>query len=344
MIGAVVAVALAAQLARVAMDDRVHLVVIRDDAAAACPSNDELARRVRARIGSEPFRDPVVDGAGRELRVGISADGDALKAKIALFSKEGDRLGRRQLSGPADCRALADDLVLAVAIAIDPLLLVRRRPTAPVEEPVAPAVVVEEAPPEEAPPAPEEIDGGASRRPVAGVAAEIPGPASIQARAIVSVAAGVGVVLQPSVRAEASLDYGVLDIDLGARLDVPARYPISDEALIDMTLLAADLSPCLGWSFDITYVRGCGVLEAGALAAQGVNLEAARAVTSPWVALGTRAGVDVWLWPTLGVAVVGDLSAPLIRPRFVDDTSGEVYAQPAPIVGTLGVGLELQIR
>lgn len=350
-----VALGAGGQLAGLAEADRVHLVVLRDDAAATCPDEDELAARVRARLGSEPFLDDddtssvLEHRAGRELRVGVARDGSSLEARVVLFSPAGTRLGRRTLRGDLDCVRLADDLVLAMAIAIDPLLLVRRRPAPPPSETATP---MQEAPGE--PTASESLVEEGPVVPVAPIvrrrarsALELPAPVSIVGRGVLLATAGIGVIAAPTIRGEVSFDYGVLDIDVGARLDLPARYPIEETggaALLDLTLVTAQLAPCLGWTWDIMTARGCGVVEGGALVSQGVGFVRDRSVTTPWVALGARAALDFRIWPTFGLVLTGDLSAPLVRPRFVDEVSGAVYAQPGPVVGSLGLGLELQIR
>src|SRR5678815_2396057 len=46
------------------------------------------------------------------------------------------RIGMRVIRGDVDCRGLADDIVLAVAIAIDPMLLVRPKPLPPAPPPL----------------------------------------------------------------------------------------------------------------------------------------------------------------------------------------------------------------
>jgi hypothetical protein len=355
LIAVALALSASAWLAGVAEDERVHLVVLRDEEAASCPDEEELAARVRARIGSEPFR---LDREGRELRVGLARDGRGLRARVALFSKSGHRIGRRELTGAADCRALADDLVLAVAIAIDPLLLVRRRPEPP--EPTAPSPAPAPEVPRETPSIDEMAaseERGLDRDPLLTPERvrvrsrrmdrfEAPSPASIVGRGVVLLTAGVGVVVSPTVRAEASFDYGAFDLDLGVRLDVPTRYPIPEvggDALIDMTLLSSQVAPCLGTTWDIVTFRGCGLGEAGILVAQGVGLVRPRAAASPWVAVGGRGAIDIRVFPALGLVLTGDLVAPLVRPRFLDGVTGQVYAQPAPLVGSFGAGLEIEL-
>lgn len=329
------ALAIAMLLGALAEEDRVSFVIVRDVGAEMCPDNDTIAARVRERIGSEPFADegPL---APRQLRAGIALlDDETLEARIALFSSDGTRLGRRVLRGPANCRALADDLVLAIAIAIDPLLLVRRRPTKPAAE-------VRAATPASAP-APTDLPRAVGQTPRRD-SIDIPPPVSVTGRALVAVAAGVGVVATPSARVQVSLDYGALDVDGGFRFDLPSRYPVSGDALLDLTLIAFDAGPCVGWDIDITTLRACGTLQAGMLVAQGIGFLVPRSSTTPWLAVGTRAAFDMHLWPGLGLVVEGELQAPLVRARFVDDVARQTLSQSAIVVGSFGVGLELQLR
>ncbi len=357
----ILGVVLAVHVAGLADEDRVRLRIVRGDGAERCPADAALAARVRARIGSEPFRE--ADDA-REVRVGVARDGDGdeLVARIVLFSPSGTRLGLRVLHGDADCRSLADDLVLAVAIAIDPLLLVRRRPPAPPRRPptharaspadggadAADAARLTFAAPVDAPTATDAADASASASlpPAAADAGSgVPAPASVSGRALLLVASGVGVIATPSLRGQASFGYGVVDVDAGVRFDLPSRYPVGNGALLDVALLALDGSACLEWDPDaFVGLRGCGDIEAGALNARGIGLDNSRAVTAPWVAVGARGAVDMHIWPELGLVVQGDLLSPLIRPRLIDDVSHEVYAEPALVGWDLGIGAEVQIR
>lgn len=324
-------------LGALAEEDRVSFVIVRGAGADVCPDDETIAARVRERIGSEPFANesPL---APRQLRTGIAlVDDETLEARIALFGSDGTRLGRRVLRGPADCRALAEDLVLAVAIAIDPLLLVRRRPAkAAVVHSDAPTTsATDVAPPTET----ADVVQTPPRRKV-----DIPPPVAVTGRGLIAVAAGVGVVAVPSARVQVSLDYGALDLDGGFRFDLPSRYPVSGDALIDLTLIAFDAGPCVGWDIDITTLRGCGTLQAGMLVAQGIGFLVPRSSTTPWLAVGARGAFDMHLWPGLGLVVEGELQAPLVRARFVDDVARQTLSQSSIVVGSFGVGLEMQLR
>ena len=348
------AVVIAAGMAALADGDRVHLSIFRDQrGTAACPDDDMLTERVRARLGSEPFRD---DELGREVRVGIARKGGGLEARIAMFAPNGTRLGLRILSGPADCVALADDLVLAVAIAVDPLLLVRRPAVAvPLDGGGEGAAASSRgagratenddsvAVPETV--APESVERAVVRAPAA---FPVPAPASIGVRGAIRAAGGVGLVAHPSVGAEVSLDYGVLRLDAGARFDLPARYPIpgSATAVLDASLIAAALAPCLAWDVDAAVrVRGCAVGEVGMFQVQGIGVlfpGLTHTVTAPWLAGGVRGALDVQVLPPLGVVFEADLLTPALSVELVDDATRQPLADANHVAWALGVGLEIQ--
>ena len=103
---------IAAHLLALADEDRVRIVFFRDTGAEACPTNDEIEELVRTRVGSEPFRD---DDEGPVMRVGIRSVGPGLEGRIAVFARDGTKLGQRVIRGAADCHGLAGDLVLAIA-------------------------------------------------------------------------------------------------------------------------------------------------------------------------------------------------------------------------------------
>jgi hypothetical protein len=341
----VIAFVVAAHLAAFADDARVRIAILRDP-GVGCPGDDDILDKVRGRVGADPFRD---DGAGREVRVGLARDDRGVVAKIAMFSPNGLRLGMRVLRAK-ECDALVDDLVLAVAIAIDPLLLVRARPRALAgsgARPRAPGADDDDAVPvdDAAPPSEPASRAHDLATTIVAPSFSIPAPAAVTGRTILGVSAGVGVIATPSLRGEISLDYGVLDVDGGVRFDLPSRYPIGPGALIDVSLIAGEGAACLDWDVDaVVQLRGCGALEGGALVAAALGLDGARAVTAPWFAVGGRGALDVRFWPELGLILEGDLLAPLSRPRFVDDVTRQVYAEPSPVVWDIAVGAEIQLR
>lgn len=341
MIGAAAAL-LAGLLA--AATEPVRLEIERDEAGASCPDDDELARRVRARVGDDPFA-TLIDESPRLLRVRLEKKGAGLRAKVTLLDADGKLRGRRELLGARDCAALADQLVLALAIAIDPLLL-SRPPPVDDEAPAPPAP----AGASDARPGPlrgRDLDYGTADRvlqrpPLEGVV-----PRGTTARLLLSAAALVAPVPAPSLRAEVSLDFRAWHLDGGVRYDLPVRYPtLTGEGQMDLTLVAVDVGPCLpGRVAPRVTLRGCAVGQAGVLVAHGVDFDRNAGSTHAWFALGPRA-TAVWrAWPRVGLMLAGDVMIPFVRPRYVDlDDPTRLYHQPGVVTGSLGMGVELEIQ
>lgn len=334
------AAALAGGLSLLAALEPVQLEIRRDEAAEACPSDEELAARVRARVAADPFAD-ADQQATRRLRVRIDKLGAQLRARVVLQGDDGALRGRRELWGALDCVALADQLVLALAIAIDPLLLTRPAPTAP--RPAKPD-------PLDARPGPlrgrdldyTNTDRVLARPPLEGVV-----PRGTLARAMLGAAMGVAQVPAPSLRAELSLDFRSWHLDGGLRFDVPVRYPTQGGGgQMDLTLVAADVSPCLPWRVaPRVSLRGCAAGQAGVLVAHGVDFERNAGSTQAWFAMGPRATAGWRVWPRVGLLAVGDVMIPFVRPRYVDLADPErLYHQPSVVTGSLGLGVELEIR
>lgn len=320
----------------------VQLTITRDVAGDACPDDEVLKARVRERIAADPFVEEG-DPEARVLQVRIVRRGPVLKARIAARSADGALRGQRELTGDLDCAALADQLVLALAIAIDPLLLSRPRAAAP----TPPAAVPE---PGDARPGPlrgRDLDYATADRILARPPLEGVVPRGTVARILLAAAAGVARVPAPSLRGELSLDFRSWHLDGGLRYDLPVRYPtLGGEGQMDLTLLAADVAPCLPSRVaPRVTLRGCLAGQAGVLVAHGVDFDRNAGATHAWFSLGPR-GAVVWrAWPRVGLVAVGDALLPAVRPRYVSlDEPQRLYHQPWLVTGSLGLGVEVEIR
>jgi hypothetical protein len=113
----------------------VSLGVTRGDGAEACITARELAQRVEARLGHATF----VSAAQADLFVDarIARAGRAWRATVSASRANGAHVGVRKLeSASRDCRSLDEDLVLVVALVIDPLATGSPAPVAPVHRDV----------------------------------------------------------------------------------------------------------------------------------------------------------------------------------------------------------------
>lgn len=116
---------------------RVSLSLTRARGAESCITAHDLAQRVEARLGRSTF----VSASQADLFVDahIAKSSPGWRATIAASHANGDKAGLRELSTTqADCRALDDDLVLVVALAIDPLADTRPPPPSPPPPPPPP--------------------------------------------------------------------------------------------------------------------------------------------------------------------------------------------------------------
>ncbi|MGA9521448.1 MAG: hypothetical protein WBV82_08290, partial [Myxococcaceae bacterium] len=100
---------------------RTRLDYERTPAAASCPDELAMRRSVAERLGYDPFHEEGV----RTLRARVDRPSE-WTVEIRLFDPEGALIGERQLSSPgSDCAELASSTALAIAIALDPLVLAR---------------------------------------------------------------------------------------------------------------------------------------------------------------------------------------------------------------------------
>lgn len=144
--------------------------------AQTCPDQQRLRRAISERLGRDPFVEP---GLGDELAnpfapardskqlvVRFSRGASQHEAQVVLLDASSKETGRRDLqSSASDCAELAQAVVLACAIVIDPLTLTRpaavdagvplptptEPPNAPRPPPVVPVPVVPQPQPTPAP-------------------------------------------------------------------------------------------------------------------------------------------------------------------------------------------------
>jgi hypothetical protein len=115
---------------------------------------------IAARLGRDPFA-----SEGPSVEASALREGDRLRGSVILRAPDGAILGARDLSADATagCQPLADAIVLAAALALDPERALQRSTRAP--EPVPPPPV--ERPPSPPPPAETPPPGSAGQTPIA---------------------------------------------------------------------------------------------------------------------------------------------------------------------------------
>lgn len=94
-----------------------------------CPSSEQVAERVSARLGHVPFE----AGAPRQIRVAVERVATGFAAHVEVEAR-GQKTTSRDLTSPS-CEELGDSIALLIALVLDPL-------SAPPESPAPQPVVV----------------------------------------------------------------------------------------------------------------------------------------------------------------------------------------------------------
>lgn len=289
--------------------------------SAAC-TEPALREAVAARLGYDPF----VDQAG--LAVDVKLVGTStVKATLTVARPKGAP-ATRVLSGPGDCVGLTSAVSLALAVAIDPLVMTRPAP-APVvvAEPVKPVAPVDQP----AAPAPAPV--------VVAPAAPVSEPVVV--KTAITFAAGADIGQQPE---------GILGIRAGVRVGgktltgllegvviLPSRLNLAGGGAIDAFFVGGDAGVCAGASVFV----GCALVRAGAMRFQGVQLTDVQSGWLPAFSAGVRAGLE---WPkesVLAVQLAGELRVPITRLRVLvgDDLAwGQNW-----VIGSVQAGLIVRI-
>lgn len=294
-----------------------RLVFERAGEAARCIDETELRERVAARLG----RDPFVEEATVEARVRIDAvDGARYRAVIELV--DGEVHTRRELeSARADCADLADALALALSLAVDPTSLlapVRRAhgpPASPTPEPPA------------APAAPREVETSPPP-PSTDVSADV----SLRFAAHVFGSWGVAPEVSGGLALSTGLRIDDFSIDLELRTELPTEVT-GVNGTVRGAPFTAGIVPCA----HVEVVTLCALARGGAFWGEAVEAESARSGTAPYLALGVRGGLEIPLSRGVALAVLGEVSAPLIGTQLV--LGSELVWETPPVGVSLGAGV-----
>jgi hypothetical protein len=306
---------------------------VRGEGAGACPDTRALAARVSERLGRNPFS----DAAEQSIEGSVSARDGRFHAELRVRDAGGIARGSRELAanGP-DCAELADAVVLAVALTIDPNAALGGPPTP------APPAAPPDVPPVAEPPALErcpEVRCPPSEpcRPVPCPPRAVPPRAAIVARAVV--AAGVLPGMAPGAGVFGEVGGERLRGALGMRYFPETttdggRYGFGLTVGTAGVVLTAKVSEALE-------LAGIAELELGASHAVVYELEPVEPGDQPWVAaaVGPRLGFSGLraLRIELGVSLV----VPFVRPTFEVRGAAEPVFQSAPVavLGYFGLGL-----
>ena len=313
---------------------------VRLPGAETCISSPELAQAVEERLGRSVFVSPAAAGMPIEGRIEPKRGG-GFRAHIQSVDDSGRRRGVRELSSDeTDCRAFDDELVLVIAITIDPDAVLKRptekaekKPARPTEEPVPARTVVKKetvfvpivrerpqaSPDHEAPREPWGLSLRAGPRVAGGV---LPGAAVGLQVAVVAA--------PPDLFPLAAMGEGWTDTDETAAAG-GARVSLISAALAACPQLR--VTPVLA-------TEVCGGGFAGAMHARGFGFDTSDETTE--LVAGVSAGANLLFradsWLLFGVGV--DARLALSRPRFffrdATGTRRTLYEAPA-FAGTAGL-------
>ena len=262
-----------------------RLVYSRAQSASTCPDEAALRKAVAVRIGYDPF----FGWAKKTVVVRmVPADGPGYVASVDLVDDKGFEHGARQIRTEGPCAELRDPVALAIAIALDPSILVRAA--------VQPALEKEEAPPTAATlppvPAPRVDRQVAPAPPAPGPVPPAPASPESAPRWVPEVDAAlvgsVGVAPAPAAGLSLGLGLqrGVWSMVLEGRVDLPASEPAPEGVRVGSSLVVGTVAPC--WITGLA--RVCALAQAGEITASS---SAGSSHTNPWLAFGGRFAVTV---------------------------------------------------
>jgi hypothetical protein len=300
-----------------------RLVYSRTADAASCADEDALRRAVATRVGYDPF----FPWAKRTVIATITRQDAAFVATVDLVDDDGIRHGGHQLRTEGACADLLDTVALAVAIAIDPQLLLATPP--PPSPPPERADLPSPPPPIPLPPLEPQARLPPAHEPPAG-----PRPPSLVFEGSLGVAAAIEVTPGVSFGGTLGADVRWRRLSLGIEGFIAApssRSAANGEAgSISSWPLLGTLVPCV----YVGPVFGCALAQTGAIFSAAEGVTGGHSSSSPWWALGGRVGVMVRVQPVFlrfRVDVLGDTSPATLKL----DGSGQ---WTAPVVaGSLGL-------
>ncbi len=285
---------------------------VRDD-AGTCIAADELAAAVSARLGgfepstAQPIR-LTIDG-----EIAPRAGGNGWRATIDTRDERGALIGHRELDDKAaDCRAIDDELVLVLALIIDPDLLDRPSPAPP--------------------PKPLPVVSPSTRAPHQRW--------QLAARAAGFVTWGLLPGIAAGTTVGASLEAGPWSIEVsGSLLPYDRAFATPGGAKLTQWTAGAALCPHL-----TSWASLCGGVQAGEIIATGFGFDVDEHRRDPIADATAELRLEWRVTRAIGIVLGAGAWIPLLRPRFVfaqDGVEVPVY-QPASVAAVTQVALQLR--
>jgi hypothetical protein len=304
----------------------------RGEGAESCIDSRELAERVRARLGRDPFE----ERAEISIEGVVTRSGDAFRAELRVRDGARAQIGQRELSSPVpDCAPLGDAVALAVALTIDP----NAAAYAP------PALAAGAPPPRSEPLGLWAQNPVVSCPPVPSCPAQAPCPrceeprgAHVEVAARGVVAGGILPGPSPGVAIFAAYGGAALRGTLGL-MYLPERE--LDGRPFSFGLTTGALGAC--WvPVRESGLEGalCGEAQLGAIHAVVRELTPLETGDHLWVAVGAGPLLSIGLVPPLRLELGATVVVPLERKQFavVGEPTPAFESSPVGAVGFLGLG------
>ncbi len=256
---------------------RARLDYQRLTGAESCPAQPAFQAEIAAWLGYDPFS----DSEPRAVVIELSGNASGLAAHLQLEKAGGEILGERQIvTASSDCRDLTQALVLAVALAVDPLPISRD------------VIVSDEARP---PPAVQVVSPtttftipAASTRPA--------GPSAELSLSVGSLWVVGGPQVAPGLMAGLEARWDHFSIGIEGEGDAFTGEPVSPGS-VQVSLVSAELIPC----YRLGAFGFCAVLAAGAELGHGEGVSEPSSQPLPYLGVGVRALADLHIAGPLSV-------------------------------------------
>lgn len=317
--------------------ETIRLDWVRTPDAIACPSGDDVAERIVARLGCSPFG----PAATARFEVGVERADPGWRARVARFEFDNG------VDVPAAMRVLETEdehcAVLAQAVALTLAIVAERLPRVAPTKTSSTATVAAPTPPVEPP--------GAPRMAVASPRAPI----------VVTSTVPPIYVTPPhgSFEVEALLDSGTFpEPAFGARLTTSLRlgrryeigvgallFPVDRVSLFFFGLAAASLHGCARFEPGRFELAGCARLYGGVMSAfTQPGAEPIDPGTFPWVAASAGGTFTAALVGPIHIRFGAEALVTLVNRVFVVDPDRQVVLDEAPVAFLGSAGIVVRFR